>query len=177
MATAAHALAESYAVLTRLPAPHRLSPADALAVLEGSFLGSALIVALNADGYRAVLRRSGKEGIAGGRTYDASSANARARREPRSRSRSTPSTSRISRPPACAWPCPRKGSPTIASRAARRLLDGAIGAEQDRLRNDRSEGARRLQVDRQLEHAGFMDRQLRRARAAQDLVDVIRRST
>jgi predicted nucleic acid-binding protein len=71
MATAAHALAEAYAVLTRLPAPHRLAPADALAVLEGNFLDAAHVVALDVKGYRSVLRRAGKEGISGGRTYDA----------------------------------------------------------------------------------------------------------
>jgi len=58
-------------VLTRLPAPYRLAPADALAVLEGNFLEAARIVALDADGYRSVLRRAGREGISGGRTYDA----------------------------------------------------------------------------------------------------------
>jgi len=36
LATAAHALAEAYAVLTRMPAPHRLAPTDALALLEGN---------------------------------------------------------------------------------------------------------------------------------------------
>lgn len=69
MLSAAHALAEAYAVLTRLPAPHRLSPADAMALIEGNFFDDA--VALDADGYRALLRRAGTEGIAGGRTYDA----------------------------------------------------------------------------------------------------------
>jgi predicted nucleic acid-binding protein len=71
MATAAHALAESYAVLTRFPAPHRLSPADALSLLEGNFIDRAQIVALDALGYRALLRRAGREGISGGLTYDA----------------------------------------------------------------------------------------------------------
>lgn len=71
MATAAHALAEAYAVLTRLPAPHRLAPADALAVLEVNFFEAARVVALDADSYRFVLRHAGKEGISGGRTYDA----------------------------------------------------------------------------------------------------------
>ena len=71
LATAAHALAETYAVLTRIPAPHRLSPADALALLEGNFMASARVVALDADGYRRLIRRAGKEGISGGRTYDA----------------------------------------------------------------------------------------------------------
>lgn len=71
LATAAHALAEAYAVLTRFPAPHRLAPADALALLEGNFIDGARVVALDADGYRSLLRRAGKEGISGGRTYDA----------------------------------------------------------------------------------------------------------
>ncbi|MBI2754086.1 MAG: PIN domain-containing protein [Betaproteobacteria bacterium] len=71
LATAAHALAEAYAVLTRFPAPHRLSPADALALLEGNFIDGVRIVALDADGYRSLLRRAAKEGISGGRTYDA----------------------------------------------------------------------------------------------------------
>ena len=69
MATAAHAAAEAYAVLTRLPAPHRLSPADALALIDGNFLEGA--VALDAGGYRDLLRRAGADGISGGRTYDA----------------------------------------------------------------------------------------------------------
>lgn len=71
LATAAHALAEAYAVLTRLPAPHRLAPADALALLEGNFIEGARVVALDAGGYLALLRRAGKESISGGRTYDA----------------------------------------------------------------------------------------------------------
>lgn len=71
LATAAHALAESYAVLTRIPAPHRLSPADALALLEGNFIDGAKVVALDAAGYRSLLRRAGRDGISGGRTYDA----------------------------------------------------------------------------------------------------------
>jgi predicted nucleic acid-binding protein len=69
MATAAHAAAEAYAVLTRLPAPYRLSPADALALIEGNFLDGA--VALDAGGYRKLLRQAGADGISGGRTYDA----------------------------------------------------------------------------------------------------------
>ncbi len=69
MMTAAHAVAESYAVLTRLPAPHRLSPADALTLIESNFIDGA--VALDVSGYRTLLRRAGAEGIAGGRTYDA----------------------------------------------------------------------------------------------------------
>lgn len=71
LATAAHALAEAYAVMTRLPAPHRLSPANALALIEGNFGESARVTALNAAEYRSLLRGAAREGIAGGRTYDA----------------------------------------------------------------------------------------------------------
>src|SRR5229473_4808961 len=71
LATAAHALAEAYAVLTRFPAPHRLAPSDAVALLEANFIDAADVIALDARGYQSLLRRAGKEGIAGGRTYDA----------------------------------------------------------------------------------------------------------
>lgn len=71
LATAAHALAEAYAVLTRLPAPHRLAPADAVALLEGNFIDGARVIALDAEGYRSLLKRAATEGFSGGRTYDA----------------------------------------------------------------------------------------------------------
>lgn len=71
MITAAHALAESFSVLTRLPAPYRISPADALALLEDNFMKPARVVALDASGYQDQLRRAAAEGIAGGRIYDA----------------------------------------------------------------------------------------------------------
>lgn len=70
-ATAAHAIAEAYAVLTRIPAPHRLSPAEALTLLESNFIAGTRVVALDAAGYRSLLKRAALEGIAGGRTYDA----------------------------------------------------------------------------------------------------------
>jgi predicted nucleic acid-binding protein len=71
LATAAHALAEAYAVMTRLPAPHRLSPADALALIEGNFGEGAGVTALSGSEYRSLLRAAAREGIGGGRTYDA----------------------------------------------------------------------------------------------------------
>jgi hypothetical protein len=49
---------------------HRLSPADALRLLEANFL-SGPIVALGASTYTSVLRRAPDSGLAGGRTYDA----------------------------------------------------------------------------------------------------------
>ena len=71
MAVPAHALAETYAVLTRLPAPHRLSPADAWQLIDENFARSAAIVALPAKVYLTVLRRAATQAVAGGRTYDA----------------------------------------------------------------------------------------------------------
>jgi predicted nucleic acid-binding protein len=71
MILAAPALVECYAVLTRLPPPHRLSPADALALLEASFMAVGQSLALDADAYSALLRAAPEAGVSGGRTYDA----------------------------------------------------------------------------------------------------------
>ena len=65
------ALVEAYAVLTRLPPPHRLSAADAWRLIDVGFSQSGRIVALDGRSYRALLRRAAEEGISGGRTYDA----------------------------------------------------------------------------------------------------------
>ncbi len=70
MLIAGPALIESYSVLTRLPPPHRLSPADALALLDANFM-RAKIIALDGRSYVALLRRAAVDGIAGGQTYDA----------------------------------------------------------------------------------------------------------
>ena len=69
MIGAAPALVEAYAVLTRLPAPHRLSGENALALLEENFMGSRKIVVLDARGYRALLSSAPTDGVRGGRTY------------------------------------------------------------------------------------------------------------
>jgi predicted nucleic acid-binding protein len=71
LAVAAHALVETYAVLTRLPAPHRLSPADAWTVIEANFVDQAVVVALNGAAHITLLRQLATEGVGGGRTYDA----------------------------------------------------------------------------------------------------------
>jgi predicted nucleic acid-binding protein len=68
---AAPTLVEAYAVLTRLPPPYRLSPADALTLVEENFIQTTRIVALDARGYRTLVRRARDEGIHGGRIYDA----------------------------------------------------------------------------------------------------------
>jgi len=68
---AAPALVEAYAVLTRLPAPHRLSPADAFAAIETSFVTHRRVVALSTSDYVRLLRTSPASDVFGGRTYDA----------------------------------------------------------------------------------------------------------
>ncbi len=62
------ALADAYAVLTRLPAPHKLSPSDAWALIEANFVIEAIAATLPADSYRTVLADLARTGIAGGRT-------------------------------------------------------------------------------------------------------------
>lgn len=70
MTVAAHALVEAYAVLTRLPPPHRLAPADAYALLNANFMAWR-VVSLEAAGTTALLRTLARERIGGGQTYDA----------------------------------------------------------------------------------------------------------
>jgi predicted nucleic acid-binding protein len=65
-----HALAEAYAVLTRLPPPNRLSTSDAFAVLEGSWRNREA-AALDAGAYWSVLESAAAEEIHGGSLYDA----------------------------------------------------------------------------------------------------------
>ena len=71
MIAAAPALVEAYAVLTRLPFPHRLFPKDALALLESNFMGTVRVVVLDGRAYQSLLRRAPQEMIGGGRIYDA----------------------------------------------------------------------------------------------------------
>ncbi len=71
LAVAAHALVETYAVLTRLPAPHRLTPADAWTLVEANFARTARIVTLSAAAHVRLLSRLAAAGTAGGRSYDA----------------------------------------------------------------------------------------------------------
>ena len=71
LALAAPALVEAYSVLTRLPPPHRLAPADALALLADNFHDDTQTVVLTAREYWSLLLRAPTEGVHGGRTYDA----------------------------------------------------------------------------------------------------------
>jgi len=63
-------LAEAYAVLTRLPSPHRLSPASARSLLSANLEG-VRTVALDGPGYWSCLTNAVERHVAGGRTYDA----------------------------------------------------------------------------------------------------------
>lgn len=65
----AHALVEAYAVLTRLPPPHRVSPADAFAVLDRNWGTSESIALTSLEAWR-VVRAHAAAGLAGGRVYD-----------------------------------------------------------------------------------------------------------
>jgi predicted nucleic acid-binding protein len=71
LCVAAHALSEAYAVMTRLPAPHRLAPHDAWSLLEANFTEGVLVVALTASQHVALVRRLARDGVSGGRAYDA----------------------------------------------------------------------------------------------------------
>jgi predicted nucleic acid-binding protein len=66
----APALVESYAVMTRLPSPHRLSPTDAAALLRDTFAG-VTTVALAGEEVWPLLDHLESADIAGGRSYDA----------------------------------------------------------------------------------------------------------
>ena len=67
---AAHSLAETYSVLTRLPAPRRLRAADALATIEANWR-TAPVVHLNGEETWTAIREAARLGASGGRMYDA----------------------------------------------------------------------------------------------------------
>jgi predicted nucleic acid-binding protein len=71
LVVAAHALAEAYAVLTRLPSPHRLAPADAWTLVKTNFVTSATLATLSGPAHVALLASLAAAGFGGGRTYDA----------------------------------------------------------------------------------------------------------
>ncbi|HYN30821.1 MAG TPA: PIN domain-containing protein [Dermatophilaceae bacterium] len=63
----AHVVVECFSVLTRLPAPHRLSAADSGAALAGLRLP---LLTLPADGHLRLVQDLARAGIRGGATYD-----------------------------------------------------------------------------------------------------------
>lgn len=70
IAVAGHALAETFVVLTRLPAPYRLAPRDAWALIKANFVETASVTTLNGAGYVALLDRVASGGTSGGAAYD-----------------------------------------------------------------------------------------------------------
>src|SRR5262245_38215362 len=71
MVVAATALVECYSVLTRLPAPHRVSPVEAWQLLETNFGSRVKVIALSSPAYCALLGTAPDAGTSGGRIYDA----------------------------------------------------------------------------------------------------------
>ncbi|MFT4258806.1 PIN domain-containing protein [Microbacterium sp.] len=67
LALSGHALAETYSVLTRLPGDARLTPADAVVLIDENF---ARNVALPPEAASAAHRDLARLGIAGGAAYD-----------------------------------------------------------------------------------------------------------
>jgi predicted nucleic acid-binding protein len=65
----AHALAESYSVLTRLPEPNRASPSFVAAFLQQKMFGDPLLLDLAST--KSLPSRLAELGISGGPTYDA----------------------------------------------------------------------------------------------------------
>lgn len=67
----AHSLAETYAILTKLPAPFRHSPEQALLSIEENILKHFKISSLASGDYAALIREAAAAGIQGGTIYDA----------------------------------------------------------------------------------------------------------
>jgi predicted nucleic acid-binding protein len=64
-------LVEAYAVMTRLPSPHRLRPADAAEILRASLQGRVRLLTLDEPQSWQLIASLADTGVAGGRTYDA----------------------------------------------------------------------------------------------------------
>jgi predicted nucleic acid-binding protein len=62
-------LIEAYAVMTRLPSPHRLSPADAAALLRETFAGASTVTLDGGEVWKLIDDLETTQ-VAGGRSYD-----------------------------------------------------------------------------------------------------------
>ena len=62
-------LAETYAVLTRLPAPHRLRATDAIALIESNWRDTPTVQLTGAEMWSA-LREAQRRAMIGGQMYD-----------------------------------------------------------------------------------------------------------
>jgi predicted nucleic acid-binding protein len=68
--TAWHCCLEFYSVATRLPPEYRVSPSDALMLLEEEVFARMTVHDLPADGRVPMLRGAARDAVAGGRIYD-----------------------------------------------------------------------------------------------------------
>ncbi|MEP7352069.1 MAG: PIN domain-containing protein [Acidobacteriota bacterium] len=67
---AGHSLAEVYSTLTRLPAPHRASPEQAIKCIE-EIAKRFRLISLDGPAYVAAIQNAASQNIAGGTVYDA----------------------------------------------------------------------------------------------------------
>ena len=67
----AHSLTEMYSILTRLPAPFRHAPEQALLSIEENVLKHFKTISLAGNEYSALLREAAGSGIQGGAIFDA----------------------------------------------------------------------------------------------------------
>jgi predicted nucleic acid-binding protein len=67
----AHAILECFSVLTRLPAPYRLTPETARVALERTFAETAIIAGMNPERVWSMIEMLSRLGLGGGRVYDA----------------------------------------------------------------------------------------------------------
>ena len=70
LAIAGHALLEGYAVLTRMPHPHRLSGEDAWHLLQHNFAEHATVLGCDGGSYVSLIGELAGAGTTGGRSYD-----------------------------------------------------------------------------------------------------------
>ena len=68
---AAHSLAESYAVLTRLPGSNQVSPAVAWQLIHENAIKNFTLVTLTPKDYSKTLEEAASNGVEGGKVYDA----------------------------------------------------------------------------------------------------------
>ena len=71
MSVPVHALTEAYSVLTRFPVPNRFSPKDAWALIEANFVRARNVVTLDVNNHVQLLSSLSRDGLGGGRIYDA----------------------------------------------------------------------------------------------------------
>ena len=71
MSISVQALTETYSVLTRIPEPYRISPAAAWDALEIYLAARTEVFALQPNVHVELMRDLAKQGLGGGRVYDA----------------------------------------------------------------------------------------------------------